>query len=55
MTRGAGRAARGVLLRPLGDVVGWRPMVTSTTNEISRIDPVLGASIDQVGTGVARG
>ena len=55
MTLDAGRAARGVLLRPLGDVVGWWAMVTSTTNEIDRIDTVLGASIDEVCTGVARG
>ena len=47
--------ARGVLLRPLGDVVVLMPMLTSTTEEIDRIVTVLGASIDEVTTGVARG
>jgi adenosylmethionine-8-amino-7-oxononanoate aminotransferase len=50
-----GLVARGVLLRPLGDVVGWLPMVTSTTHEIGRTEAVPGMSIDQLCTGVARG
>ena len=37
-------AARGVLLRPLGDVVGLMPMVTSTTEEIDRTVTVPGRS-----------
>ena len=51
----AGAVKRGVLLRPLGDVVVLMPMLTSTTEEIDRIVTVLGASIDEVTTGVARG
>jgi adenosylmethionine-8-amino-7-oxononanoate aminotransferase len=51
----AGAVARGVLLRPLGDVVVLMPMLTSTTEEIDRIVTVLTASIDEVCTGVARG
>ena len=51
----AGAVARGVLLRPLGDVVVLMPMLTSTTEEIDRIVTVLAASIDEVCTGVARG
>jgi len=44
-----------VLLRPLGDVVGLWPMVTSTTEEIDRFVTVLGQSIDEVCTGAAPG
>jgi adenosylmethionine-8-amino-7-oxononanoate aminotransferase len=36
---------RGVLLRPLGDVVVLMPMLTSTSPEIDRIVDVLGAAI----------
>ncbi len=44
---------RGVLLRPLGDVVVLMPMLTSTAAEIDRIVTVLGESIDAVCTGGA--
>lgn len=39
---------RGVLLRPLGDVVVIMPILTSTANEIDRIVDVLAASIAEV-------
>jgi adenosylmethionine-8-amino-7-oxononanoate aminotransferase len=39
---------RGVLLRPLGDVVVLMPILTSTEAEIERIVEVLRASIDEV-------
>ena len=39
---------RGVLLRPLGDVVVIMPILTSTPEEIDRIVTVLGESIDEV-------
>lgn len=39
---------RGVLLRPLGDVVVLMPILTSTETEIERIVDVLVASIDEV-------
>ena len=39
---------RGVLLRPLGDVVVLMPMLTSTAAEIDRIVDVLVESIDEV-------
>jgi adenosylmethionine-8-amino-7-oxononanoate aminotransferase len=39
---------RGVLLRPLGDVVVVMPMLTSTAEEIDRIVDVLAEAIDQV-------
>jgi adenosylmethionine-8-amino-7-oxononanoate aminotransferase len=39
---------RGVLLRPLGDVVVLMPMLTSTEAEIDRIVDVLVESLDQV-------
>jgi hypothetical protein len=42
-----------VLLRPLGDVMGWWPMVLSTPHEIGGTDPVPGAPIDQICTGRA--
>jgi adenosylmethionine---8-amino-7-oxononanoate aminotransferase len=41
--------ARGVLLRPLGDVVVLMPMLTSTSDEIDRIVDVLASAIDEVG------
>ncbi len=40
--------ARGVLLRPLGDVVVLMPMLTSTSDEIERIVSVLGQAIEAV-------
>ncbi len=51
----AAAVTRGVLLRPLGDVVVLMPMLTSTTEEIDRIVTVLGESIDEICTGVAPG
>jgi adenosylmethionine---8-amino-7-oxononanoate aminotransferase len=39
---------RGVLLRPLGDVVVLMPMLTSTAEEIERIVDVLAAAIGEV-------
>lgn len=39
---------RGVLLRPLGDVVVLMPILTSTAEEIDRIVDALGASIEEV-------
>jgi adenosylmethionine-8-amino-7-oxononanoate aminotransferase len=39
---------RGVLLRPLGDVVVLMPILTSTSEEIDRIVDVLDASIEEV-------
>jgi adenosylmethionine-8-amino-7-oxononanoate aminotransferase len=44
----AGAVRRGVLLRPLGDVVVLMPMLTSTTEEIERIVSVLAASVAEV-------
>jgi adenosylmethionine---8-amino-7-oxononanoate aminotransferase len=44
---------RGVLLRPLGDVVVLMPMLTSTDGEVDRIVTVLGEAIGAVSTGVA--
>ncbi len=41
---------RGVLLRPLGDVIVLMPILTSTADEISRIADVLEASINEVCT-----
>jgi Adenosylmethionine-8-amino-7-oxononanoate aminotransferase len=41
----AGAVRRGVLLRPLGDVVVLMPMLTSTAEEIDRIVAVLAESI----------
>ena len=40
--------ARGVLLRPLGDVVVLMPMLTSTDGEVDRIVTVLGEAIGAV-------
>jgi adenosylmethionine-8-amino-7-oxononanoate aminotransferase len=47
----AAAVRRGVLLRPLGDVVVLMPMLTSTADEIERIVTVLAESIDEVTTG----
>ena len=44
----AAAVRRGVLLRPLGDVVVLMPMLTSTADEIELIVDVLAASIDEV-------
>jgi adenosylmethionine-8-amino-7-oxononanoate aminotransferase len=44
----AAAVARGVLLRPLGDVVVLMPMLTTTADEIDRIVDVLAAAIDEV-------
>jgi len=44
----AGAVERGVLLRPLGDVVVLMPMLTSTAEEIDRIVTVLLEAIEQV-------
>jgi adenosylmethionine-8-amino-7-oxononanoate aminotransferase len=44
----AAAVRRGVLLRPLGDVVVLMPMLTSTADEIERIVDVLGEAIDEV-------
>jgi adenosylmethionine-8-amino-7-oxononanoate aminotransferase len=47
----AGAVRRGVLLRPLGDVVVLMPMLTSTAEEIDRIVAVLAEAIEEVCTG----
>ena len=44
----AGAVERGVLLRPLGDVVVVMPPLTTTTAEIDRVVDTLAASIDSV-------
>ncbi|MCX6509339.1 MAG: aminotransferase class III-fold pyridoxal phosphate-dependent enzyme, partial [Actinobacteria bacterium] len=44
----AASVERGVLLRPLGDVVVIMPILTSTADEIDRIVDVLAASIAEV-------
>ncbi|MBU6329502.1 MAG: adenosylmethionine--8-amino-7-oxononanoate transaminase [Acidobacteria bacterium] len=44
----AAAVRRGVLLRPLGDVVVLMPILTSTPEEIDRIVGVLGEAIDEV-------
>ena len=44
----AAATARGVLLRPLGDVVVLMPMLTSTEDEIERIVDALTAALDEV-------
>jgi adenosylmethionine---8-amino-7-oxononanoate aminotransferase len=46
----AAAVRRGVLLRPLGDVVVLMPMLTSTTDEIERIVTTLAAALDEVAT-----
>ena len=43
----AAAVRRGVLLRPLGDVVVLMPMLTSTAEEIDRIVDTLDASITE--------
>ena len=47
----AGAVARGVLLRPLGDVVVLMPMLTSTDEEIDRIVDVLAEAVAEVAGG----
>ena len=39
---------RGVLIRPLGDVIVLMPMLTSTAEEIDRIVDVVAAAIAEV-------
>ena len=46
----AAAVLRGVLLRPLGDVVVLMPPLTSTAEELDRVVNVLAASIDEVWT-----
>ncbi len=48
-----GPCQRGVLLRPLGDVVVLMPMLTSTAAEIERIVAVLSAAVEAVTAGAA--
>jgi adenosylmethionine-8-amino-7-oxononanoate aminotransferase len=43
----AAAVGRGVLLRPLGDVVILMPLLTSTPEEVDRIVDVLGEAIDE--------
>jgi len=47
----AAAVRRGVLLRPLGDVVVLMPILTSTPDEIDRIVVTLAAAIDEVAAG----
>jgi adenosylmethionine-8-amino-7-oxononanoate aminotransferase len=44
----AAAVARGVLLRPIGDVVVLMPMLTTTADEIERIVDVLADAIAEV-------
>jgi adenosylmethionine-8-amino-7-oxononanoate aminotransferase len=44
----AGAVSRGVLLRPLGDVVVLMPPLTTTIVEIDRVVDVLCAAVDDV-------
>ncbi|MHB8463253.1 MAG: adenosylmethionine--8-amino-7-oxononanoate transaminase [Acidimicrobiales bacterium] len=44
----AGCVERGVLVRPLGDVMVLMPMLTSTSEEITRIVQTLAAALDDV-------
>jgi adenosylmethionine-8-amino-7-oxononanoate transaminase len=46
----AAAVARGVLLRPLGDVVVLMPMLTTTSDEVTRIVDVLADAITEVAT-----
>ncbi|HET6964942.1 MAG TPA: aminotransferase class III-fold pyridoxal phosphate-dependent enzyme [Acidimicrobiales bacterium] len=46
----AAAVERGVLLRPLGDVVVLMPILTSTAEEIDRIVSVLAAAVEEVCT-----
>jgi len=43
----AAAVERGVLLRPLGDVIVLMPLLTSTPSEIERIVDVLGDAVDE--------
>jgi adenosylmethionine-8-amino-7-oxononanoate aminotransferase len=44
----AAAVRRGVLLRPLGDVVVLMPPLTTTADEIDRIVSVLAAALNEV-------
>jgi adenosylmethionine-8-amino-7-oxononanoate aminotransferase len=44
----AAATRRGVLLRPLGDVVVLMPMLTTTEDDVERIVAALGAAVDEV-------
>jgi adenosylmethionine-8-amino-7-oxononanoate aminotransferase len=44
----AGCVARGVLIRPLGDVIVVMPPLTTTAEEVDRIVATLGEAIDDV-------
>jgi len=44
----AGAVRRGVLLRPLGDVVVVMPPLTTTVAEIDRVVDVLAEAVDEV-------
>jgi len=44
----AAAVRRGILLRPLGDVVVMMPPLTSTADELDRVVDVLAACIDEV-------
>ena len=44
----AAAVRRGVLLRPLGDVVVIMPILTSTADEIDRIVAVVSEALDEV-------
>jgi adenosylmethionine-8-amino-7-oxononanoate aminotransferase len=44
----AAAVERGVLLRPLGDVVVLMPILTSTADEIDRVVDTLEAAIQEV-------
>lgn len=46
----AAAVRRGVLLRPLGEVVVLMPMLTTTADEIDRIVAVLAEAIDEIAT-----
>jgi len=46
----AATVARGVLVRPIGDVVIVLPPLTITAPEVDRIVGALGAAIDEVTT-----
>jgi adenosylmethionine-8-amino-7-oxononanoate aminotransferase len=48
----AAAVRRGVLLRPLGDVVVLMPPLTVTDDEVERIVDTLAASIDEVASGL---
>jgi adenosylmethionine-8-amino-7-oxononanoate aminotransferase len=50
----AAAVRRGVLLRPLGDVVVLMPPLTSTADELDRVVDVLAACIDEVAAEDAR-